>query len=172
MNDQSTSSKHPSRPPPPNDAGAPSRSLKTSAIPGFRHLSPADRRRCIAELIGLDPQEVEHALGEGGLDIATADQMIENALGTLALPFGIALNIQVNGRDYLVPMAIEEPSVIAAASHAAKRVRAAGGFSAAADEPWMIAQIETHDVPDPHDAATRIASAEGELLAIADRAVP
>jgi hydroxymethylglutaryl-CoA reductase len=98
--------------------------------------------------------------------------MVENAVGTLALPFGVALNFHINGADYLVPMAIEEPSVVAAASHAAKRVRAGGGFVATATEPLMAAQIEVHDVADPAGAVVRLREARAELLALAVRAVP
>ena len=92
---------------------------KTSVIPRFRSLSVASRRRLLAALTAIDEADITDAVGRGGLGIETADRMIENAVGTLALPFGIALNVQVNGADYPVPMAIEEPSVIAAASHAA-----------------------------------------------------
>lgn len=145
---------------------------KTSVIPRFRSLSVADRRRVLAAIAAIDEAEINDAVGQGGLGIETADRMIENAVGTLALPFGIALNVQVNGADYLVPMAIEEPSVIAAASHAAKRVRAAGGFQATMDESLMSAQIEVHDVPSAEAALARVREARGELLALANRAVP
>ncbi len=145
---------------------------KTSVIPGFRSLSVADRRRLLAAIAAIDEADITDAVGQGGLGIETANRMIENAVGTLALPFGIALNVQVNGADYLVPMAIEEPSVIAAASHAAKRVRAAGGFQATMDESLMTAQIEVHDVPAAEAALARVREARGELLALANRAVP
>jgi hydroxymethylglutaryl-CoA reductase len=142
---------------------------KTSSIPGFRNLDMAARRRALAEIRGLGADDVERALAGGGLTEATADAMIENAVGTLALPFGVALNVQVNGACYLVPMAVEEPSVIAAASHAAKRVRAGGGFRATTTEPIMAAQIEVHDVGDPALAVARIREAQPELLAMAER---
>ena len=145
---------------------------KTSVIPRFRSLSMADRRRVLAAVAAIDEAAITDAVSQGGLDLETADRMIENAVGTLALPFGIALNVQVNGTDYLVPMAIEEPSVVAAASHAAKRVRAAGGFQATMDESLMAAQIEIHDVPSADAALTRVRGARAELLALANRAVP
>ena len=145
---------------------------KTSVIPGFRSLSVANRRHLLAAIAAIDEADITDAVGQGGLGIETADRMIENAIGTLALPFGIALNVQVNGADYLVPMAIEEPSVIAAASHAAKRVRAAGGFQATMDESLMTAQIEVHDVPSTEAALVRVREARVELLALANRAVP
>jgi hydroxymethylglutaryl-CoA reductase len=145
---------------------------KTSVLPNFRQLSIPERRRLLAVIAGIDEAELDSALNQGGVDIALADKMIENAIGTLALPFGIALNIQVNGVDYLVPMTIEEPSVVAAASHAAKRIRAAGGFSATMDESLMAAQIEVHDVVDPAAALDRIREARAELLSTANLAVP
>ncbi len=145
---------------------------KTSVIPNFRSLSVADRRRVLAAVAAVDEAEITEAVSQGGLGLETADKMIENAIGTLALPFGVALNVQVNGVDYLVPMAIEEPSVVAAASHAAKRVRAAGGFQATMDESLMTAQIEVHDVPSAEAALGRVREARVELLALANRAVP
>ena len=145
---------------------------KTSSIPGFRDLDMAGRRRALAELCGIPASELDQALAGGGLLPATADKMVENAIGTLALPFGVALNHRVNGADYFVPMAIEEPSVVAAASHAAKRVRAGGGFVATATEPLMAAQIEVHGVADPAGAVARLREARVELLAEAARAVP
>src|SRR5215471_7489896 len=99
-----------------------------SRIPGFYRLSIAERRALAAERAGLDPHALTAALAEGGLDAEKADKVVENVLGTYALPFGVALNVRVNGRDHLVPMVVEEPSIIAAASNAAKMVRAGGGF--------------------------------------------
>lgn len=104
----------------------------------------------------------------GGLEIATADQMVENVVGTAALPLGIATNFQVNGRDVLVPMAIEEPSVIAGASKAARAARAGGGFHAEADASVMIAQVQLLDVPDPERATAALLAREDEVLALAN----
>lgn len=145
---------------------------KTSVLPHFRSLSVVDRRRALAAAAGITEAEIDAAVSQGGLDLETAERMIENAVGTLALPFGIALNVQVNGADYLVPMAIEEPSVVAAASHAAKRIRAAGGFQATMDASLMAAQIEVHDVPEAAAALARIKEARPELLALANAALP
>lgn len=145
---------------------------KTSTIPGFRTLSIQERRARIAEATGIPLADLERALAGSELDLATAEAMVENAIGALALPFGVALNVRVNETDYLVPMAIEEPSVIAATSHAAKRVRAGGGFIAEADPPLMAAQIEVHGVRDPEAAAARIQEAEQEILKMASDAVP
>ena len=138
----------------------------------FRDLDMEGRRRRVAELRGFDPREIARALDAGGIDLATADKMVENALGVLALPFGVAVHFRVNEKDYLVPMAIEEPSVIAAASHAAKRTLTGGGFVATSTDPVMIAQVEVHDVDDPQGAVERVLAAKEELLALADAAIP
>jgi hydroxymethylglutaryl-CoA reductase len=143
-----------------------------SALPGFRKLPLDERRRRIAEAAGLDAAELARTLDDGGLDGATAESMVENAIGTFALPLGVALYLRVNERDFLAPMATEEPSVVAAASHACKRVRAAGGFVASVDEPRMIAQIAVHEVSDAAAAAMRIREARLELCAMANAALP
>jgi hydroxymethylglutaryl-CoA reductase len=138
-----------------------------SRIPEFRHLSLADRRRQLAAHAELTSDDLA-LLDTGGLAAADADRMIENVVGIYALPLGVALNFQINQRDYLVPMAVEEPSVVAAASYAARMVREGGGFSATADLPVMIAQIELRDVADPPAARARIEAARAEILALAD----
>jgi hydroxymethylglutaryl-CoA reductase len=143
-----------------------------SRIPGFYRLSVADRLRSVARLRGIDGRVLAETLATGGLDTETADRMVENALGSLGLPFGVALNFRVNERFYLVPMAVEEPSVIAAASHAAKRCLLGGGFVARSTEPIMIAQIHLDLVADPEAAAARIGAAREELLAAANRVMP
>ncbi|EYF02787.1 hydroxymethylglutaryl-CoA reductase, degradative [Chondromyces apiculatus] len=146
--------------------------VSTSQFPGFRTMTLEARLRCLAEALGREPGQLAEALASGGLDEGTANAMVENAIGVLGLPFGVALNFQVNGREVLVPMATEEPSVIAAASHAAKRTRAGGGFEASVDRSIMAAQIEVHDVTDPEGALGRLREAQGELLAAANQAVP
>src|SRR5947207_2349229 len=103
---------------------------RTSELPGFYKLRVDERRILVAEATGIDVEQIASALEGGGLAPETADKFVENVLGTYALPFGVALNVRVNSKDYIVPMVVEEPSVIAAASNAAKMVRAAGGFSA------------------------------------------
>ncbi len=138
----------------------------------FRDLDMAGRRARVAEIRELALEELGRTLDEGGIDLATADRMVENALGVLALPFGVGLHFRVNERDYLVPMVIEEPSVIAAASHAAKRIRAGGGFFATSTEPVMIAQVEVHDVTDAEAAIERVIAKKDEILATADAAIP
>lgn len=138
----------------------------------FRDLDLTGRRERVAELCGLDVATLASALDAGGIDPATADRMVENALGLLGMPFGVAMHFRVNERDYVVPMAIEEPSVIAAASHAAKRALAGGGFFATSTAPIMIAQIEVHDVAEPATAIERVVAATKEILAAADEAIP
>ncbi len=137
----------------------------TSRIPGFYKLPLAERRRRIAEMGLLSPEAFAALVGEAGLTPEQADHMIENVVGTFALPLGIALNFVINGREVLVPMAVEEPSVVAAASHMAKLVRAGGGFVAHADEPVMIGQLQVLDVQDPFGARVRLLEAKDELLA-------
>lgn len=103
------------------------------ALGRLRDHDVAERRRRLAKRAGIDPAALEFALARGGLDDEDADRMVENAIGTLALPFGVAPHVRVDGVDRVVPMAIEEPSVIAAAASAAKRVRAGGGFRSSVD---------------------------------------
>jgi hydroxymethylglutaryl-CoA reductase len=142
-----------------------------SRIPGFYRLTVAERRHILR--LRSDLSEEDLATWErGGIDTTTADEVVENVVGVYALPLGIGLNFRVNGEDVLVPMAVEEPSVIAAASNAAKMVRAGGGFVADADPPIMTAQIEIVGVSDPHDARARIEAAAQELLGLAHAALP
>jgi hydroxymethylglutaryl-CoA reductase len=124
--------------------------------------------RLRAELADEDVATLER----GGMDTATADHVVENVVGVYALPLGVGLNFRVNGRDMLVPMAVEEPSVIAAASNAARMVREGGGFRAEADDPIMTAQIEVVGIGDPEAAKTRIEAAAPELLRLATATLP
>jgi hydroxymethylglutaryl-CoA reductase len=144
---------------------------RTSRIPGFYKQPVESRRRLVAEASDLDAPELARVLSGGGLDVATADKTVENVLGTYALPFSIGLNARINGRDFLVPMVVEEPSVVAAASNAARMVREGGGFVAEYDAPVMIAQVQLWDVADPAAATARITEATPSLLAMADAAV-
>jgi hydroxymethylglutaryl-CoA reductase len=143
-----------------------------SRMPGFYKLSLDERRRRISERANVELDELVAALGSGGLDAETADKVVENCLGTYALPFGIALNVRVNGVDRLVPMVVEEPSVIAAASNAARMVRAGGGFSAEMIEELMTSQVQLFDVLHPGRALERLEAASDELLEIGASAVP
>jgi hydroxymethylglutaryl-CoA reductase len=143
-----------------------------SRIPGFYKLSLDERRRAISERAELDLDELLAALDTGGLDPATADKVVENVLGTYGLPFGVALNVRINGVDRLVPMVVEEPSVVAAASNAARMIREGGGFEAEMAESLMIAQVELLAVPDLENARLAIREHRAEILALAAQAVP
>jgi hydroxymethylglutaryl-CoA reductase len=144
---------------------------RTSRFPGFHKVTVQERRTLVSESTGADPEAIEQSLVGGGLDAETADKFVENVLGTYALPYGVALNVRVNGHDHVVPMVIEEPSVVAAASNAAKMVRAHGGFTAETDPPLMIAQVQLRDVRDAARAAERVAAHEAEIVAIAEQSV-
>jgi hydroxymethylglutaryl-CoA reductase len=146
--------------------------MSGSRLPGFYKLSVAERRLVVAERSGVKLDVLCAALETGGIDVATADKLVENVLGTYALPFGLALNVQVNGQDRIVPMVVEEPSVIAAASNAARMVRHAGGFTAEMTEALMIAQIELRGLADPELAVRRLETETEHLLAVARGAVP
>jgi hydroxymethylglutaryl-CoA reductase len=144
----------------------------TSRLPGFHALSLDERLRRLARISGLSAGDLGRLQGSEALKPETADRMIENAIGTFRLPLGLGLNLTVNGRDYLVPMAVEEPSVIAALSLAGKIVREAGGFSAEADPPIMIGQVQVTDYGDPGVATARIRTAKRRILALANRFHP
>ena len=144
---------------------------KTSRLPGFYKLSLKDRAAVVAELAGLTASEKAILMGEG-LSPDQADQMIENVVGIHALPLGIAVNFLINGQDYLIPMAIEEPSVVAGASFAARLVREGGGFTTSSDEPVMIGQIQVLDVADPQAARSELLAHKNRLLQLADQTDP
>jgi hydroxymethylglutaryl-CoA reductase len=146
--------------------------MSSSRIASFYRLSVEERRRKIAEAVNLPAADVDALANGDGLPLEVADAMVENAVGTFALPFGVALNFKVNGRDYVVPMVVEEPSVIAAASYAALLARAGGGFVAEADPGAMIGQIQLVDVPDPGAAVERIGAARARLLEAAEELTP
>ncbi|MEO8178145.1 MAG: hydroxymethylglutaryl-CoA reductase, degradative [Deltaproteobacteria bacterium] len=145
---------------------------RDSRISGFYRLPLVERRRAIADVAGVDFDELVDALERGGLDPALADKLVENVLGTYGLPFGVALNARLNGKDRLLPMVVEEPSVIAATSNAARIVRNAGGFHAEVSEALMTAQIQLTEVSDPVAAAERLNARAQELLALGAAAVP
>ena len=142
-----------------------------SRLPGFYKLSVEERRELLRHRADLSEQDLE-TLDGGGLDTAAADRIVENVVGIYALPLGLGLNFRVNGRDVLVPMAVEEPSVIAAASNAARMVREGGGFVAEADDPVMTAQIEIVDIADPEASVARLEAAADELIDLAHATLP
>ncbi|HJQ85099.1 MAG TPA: hydroxymethylglutaryl-CoA reductase, degradative [Candidatus Binatia bacterium] len=147
-------------------------SRNSSRISAFYRLSVEERRQRLAEALQLSPAEIEALNAADALPLEVADIMVENAVGTFALPFGVALNFLVNGRDHVIPMVVEEPSVIAAASNAALLARAGGGFVAEADPGAMIGQIQLVDVPDPGAAVERLGAARARLLAAAEELTP
>jgi hydroxymethylglutaryl-CoA reductase len=145
----------------------------SSRISGFYDLDLDERLEALRERGFLDEHTLEHLQSEReGLGFETADQMIENAIGTLELPLGLGLNFRINGRDYAVPMAIEEPSVVAAVSHSAKTVRQSGGFEASCDDSLMIGQIQILDCPDLEQSRDAILNARDRILAAADECHP
>jgi hydroxymethylglutaryl-CoA reductase len=136
-----------------------------SRIPDFYNLTLAQRLSELAQRGELSPDDIAALSGQAGLTIEQADHMIENVVGVLALPLGIALNFIVNGREVLVPMAIEEPSVVAGASFMAKLARAGGGFIARVDPPEMIGQIQLLCISDLYTARQAILEQKSHLLA-------
>jgi hydroxymethylglutaryl-CoA reductase len=144
---------------------------RTSRLPGFYKVTVQERRALVGDAVGSDPHDIERALEAGGLEAETADKFVENVLGTYGLPYAVALNVRVNGHDHVVPMVTEEPSVVAAASNAAKMVRAGGGFVAEADPPHMIAQVQLREVRDAAGAAARIEEHADEIAKLADQAI-
>jgi len=141
--------------------------MTTSRIPSFYNLTLDERRLKLSEASGLAAPELA-AWTMGGISAEAADHMIENVVGMHALPLGIGLNFQVNGRDVLVPFAIEEPSVVAGASFMAKLARAGGGFTATTTDPLMIGQMQVINLVNINEARLKIFEHKAELLAIAD----
>lgn len=135
-----------------------------SRISGFYNLSVAERLAEIAYQTNLDEEELSALSGAAGLPLDQADHMIENVVGLHSLPLGIALNFRVNGRDVLVPMAIEEPSVVAGASFMAKLTRSSGGFFAHSTAPEMIGQMQVLDIADLHSARLALLEQRAALL--------
>jgi len=145
---------------------------KTSELPGFYKLSPAERLKLVQEFAGLGDEEVDLLRKTGALELEQANRMIENVIGTTELPIGIATNFLINDKDYLIPMAIEEPSVVAAASNAAKMARPRGGFYTESTPPVMIGQIQLVDVKNPPKAKEKILAEKERILAKANEQDP
>ena len=139
-----------------------------SRLPGFYKLSPGDRLRNASHAAGLEAADLSPLVPSDTEMLALADRMIENVVGTLSIPVGIAANFTINDRDYLIPMATEEPSVVAAASNMASVARHHGGFRTSSDLPIMVSQIQVVGVADPRGARMRLYEAEAELLALAN----
>ncbi|UJR84165.1 hydroxymethylglutaryl-CoA reductase, degradative [Sandaracinus amylolyticus] len=139
----------------------------SSRIPGFYELTLSERRNELVQRGKLDEGDAA-LLDRGSLSFEIADQMVENVVGLYALPIGLGLNFRVDGKDHLVPMCVEEPSVVAAASNAAKLVRAGGGFFTETDPPVMIGQLQVLDVADTGAAERRLDEHRERLLRRAD----
>ncbi|MCS7222588.1 MAG: hydroxymethylglutaryl-CoA reductase, degradative [Anaerolineae bacterium] len=144
--------------------------MPSSRISGFYRLSAEARARVVAEWAGLDAEEA--ALLERSLALSQADKMIENVIGLYPLPMGIAVNFLINGKDYLIPMVIEEPSVVAGASYAARLAREGGGFFAESDESLMIGQIQVLGLTDVEAARAAVLAQKQRLLDLANQTDP
>ena len=155
----------------PLSAPAAERPALDSRLPRFRELTPAERLAHVVETCGLTAEEAA-LIGLAGrssaLGLARADGMIENVIGTFELPLGIAGNFTVNGRDVLVPMAVEEPSVVAAASFMAKLTRDSGGFETSSSTPLMRAQVQLLGITDPHGARQSLLRRRDDIVALAN----
>ena len=143
-----------------------------SRLEGFYKLSREERLKLIADQCDLSEEEADALGNPGEVDMSVLEHMIENVVGAIPIPVGIATNFTINGKDYLIPMATEEPSIVAAASNAAKGARETGGFKADATEPVMIGQIQLVDVKDPDAAMDRISGKKSELIAEANSVDP
>ncbi|PND35089.1 hydroxymethylglutaryl-CoA reductase, degradative [Achromobacter pulmonis] len=139
-----------------------------SRLPNFRSLTPADRLAAVADAVDLSAEERRLLAAPGALGLDRADGMIENVIAAFELPLGVAANFQVNGRDVLVPMAVEEPSVVAAASYMAKLARACGGFETSSTRPLMRAQVQVLGLGDPQGARLALLRERERIVALAN----
>ncbi len=146
--------------------------MKRSDVSGFYKKSPQDRWQIIRAFGELTDAEIDTIRNTGALKFEQVDRMIENVVGAMSVPLGVAVNFRVNGRDYLVPMAIEEPSVVAAASNAAKMARERGGFTTSTSGPVMVGQIQLVGLSDPNGARLTILAHRDEILSIANEKDP
>ena len=141
---------------------------KTSRIEGFYKLPMAERLRIVKDFADLTDEEAMALAGIGGVDPSIPDKMVENAIGSFQMPLGIAVNFLINDKDYLIPMAIEEPSVVAAASNAAKMARVKGGFWTSSTPPVMIGQVQLTGIKDPSRAKHTILERKQEIIDLAN----
>ncbi|KMQ73303.1 hydroxymethylglutaryl-CoA reductase, degradative [Marinobacter subterrani] len=145
---------------------------KTSRIPGLHNLSPKERLQKVVEAAGLNEQVLTHLGNTGNLDPATADSMIENVIGTLNVPLGIATNLVIDGEEVLVPMATEESSVVAAVCNAARQCRGTGGFTTAMSGSLMIAQVQLVGISNPEFARLQILEHKSDIKRVCDETDP
>ncbi|MES2205451.1 MAG: hydroxymethylglutaryl-CoA reductase, degradative [Pseudomonadota bacterium] len=141
--------------------------LVDSRLNNFRALEPAQRLNEIVAKAGLTPED-KTLIEEGALTLDTANGMIENVIGKFELPYAVAGYFQLNGRDVLVPMVVEEPSVVAAASHMAKLIRESGGFQTSSTGPLMRAQVQIMGVSDPYGARHALLNKRQDIIDIAN----
>lgn len=149
-----------------------STSARSSRIGGFHKQPVAERIRLAAEFAGLDAGEQQHLANTGNLGTELADHLIENLIGTMNIPLGVATNMRIDGVDRLIPMATEESSVVAAVCNAARQCYDHGGFTTSMSGPLMIAQIQLVDVPDPQHARIRILERLDDIRAACDACDP
>ncbi len=134
----------------------------------LRHLQPQERLKAVADRSQISAEQSRALAGNSALPLTIADGMIENVIGRFELPLGVATNFVINGRDYLIPMAVEEPSVVAAASFMAKLVKENGGFSCSSTEPVMRGQIQLLNVENLMAAKASLIAAKDEIVALAN----
>ena len=146
--------------------------VETSRLPGFYRLEVEDRLKKIAELANLNEEDMNILKKYGNLPIDVANRMIENVIGTMAYPYAVAVNFLINGKDYIVPMVLEEPSVVAAASNAAKIMRKNGGIKSITTGPIMIGQIQVVNVKDPYYAKMIVLENKDEIIKIGNEQDP
>jgi len=143
-----------------------------SRISGFHRHNVDDRLSTLFESTDLSDEARGHLTSGGGVPVADVDRMSENVVAQAALPLSVALNFRINQRDVLVPMAVEEPSIVAAASNAARLVRISGGFHGDADPPVMTAQVQLDGVDDLEAARQRVEAERDRIIAAANEAIP
>jgi hydroxymethylglutaryl-CoA reductase len=141
--------------------------LTDSSIPKFHEKTREERFNAVKLFSNLSKEDIQILKTEGGINFEQANNMVENAIGTVSLPLGIATNFTINGTDYLIPMVIEEPSVIAAASKAAKIARKHGGFVMESDDSYSIGQIQVVDV-DVKSVISKVINASDEIISLAN----
>lgn len=140
----------------------------SSRIENIRNLEPNDRLSKIVNVSGLADVDQQNLSGNNALDVNVANGMVENVIGKFELPLGVATNFIVNGKEYLIPMAVEEPSVVAAASYMAKIARDCGGFESSSTQPIMRAQVQVLGLKDPHAARLKLLAAADEIITLAN----
>ena len=145
---------------------------ESSELPGFYKLSMKERLEMVKKLAGLTEEEAKVIGSTGGLPPDVADKMIENVIGGMTLPLSVAANFRINGKDYLVPMALEEPSVVAGASNAAKMARVKGGFTVTNTGPVMIGQVQVVNIKDGEVAKAKLLSRKADILKKANEQDP